>query len=77
MSKLDIDKSKNVPSNLSILKRKVNKLDIEKKKTTPADLRKISNVVKIDVVEKIEYDEFFKKGLCYSDCRYYKFSLKN
>ena len=50
-----------MPSNWSILKSKVNNLDIEKSKTTPADLRKPSNVVKNDVVEKTEFDEFVKK----------------
>ena len=43
------------------MKSKVNNLDIEKSKTTPADLRKPSNVVKNDVVEKTEFDEFVKK----------------
>ena len=47
-------------SDLSVLIRKVNKLDIAKSKTTPADLSKLSNVVKNDVVEKIEFNEFVK-----------------
>ena len=38
--KTDIDKLKNVPSNLSNLKSKVDKLDIGKLKTTPIDISK-------------------------------------
>ena len=37
---------KNVPSNLSNSKIKVDKLDIGKLETTPVDLSKVSNVVK-------------------------------
>ena len=37
---------KNVPSNLSNSKIKVDKLDIEKLETAPVDLSKVSNVVK-------------------------------
>ena len=58
---LDIDKLKNVPSGLSSLKSKVDKLDIGKLETTPVDLRKLSDVVKNDVVEKTDYYEFVKK----------------
>ena len=50
-----------MPSNLSILKSKVNNLDIGKSKSTPADLSKLSIVVKNDVVEKTDFDEFVKK----------------
>ena len=39
VDKLDIDKLKNVPSNLSILKSKVNKLDIVKLETIPVKLK--------------------------------------
>ena len=39
VDKLDIDKFKNVPSNLSNLKSKVDKLDIGKLETTSVDLR--------------------------------------
>ena len=49
-----------MPSNLSILKSKVNNLDIGKSKSTPADLSKLSIVVKNDVVEKTDFDEFVK-----------------
>ena len=57
VDKLDIDKFKNVPSNLSDLKIKLDELDIGKLETTPVDLIKLSNVVKNDVVKKIEYNE--------------------
>ena len=50
-----------MPSNLSDLKSKVDKLDIAKLETTPVDLSKLSNVVKNDFVEKIEYNELLKK----------------
>ena len=50
-----------MPSNLSILKSKVNNLDIGKSKSTSADLNKLSIVVKNDVVEKTDFDEFVKK----------------
>ena len=45
MDKLDIDKLKKVPSNLSNLKSKVDKFDIAKLETTPVDLSKVNNVV--------------------------------
>ena len=45
MDKLDIDKLKKVPSNLSNLKSKVDKFDIGKLETTPVDLSKVNNVV--------------------------------
>ena len=48
VGKLDIDKLKNVPANLSNLKSKVNKLDIGKLESTPVDLSKLRN----DVVKK-------------------------
>ena len=60
VDKLDIDKLKSVPTNLSNLKSKVDKLDIEKIKTTPVDLSKLSNVVKNDVVKKTEYNAKIK-----------------
>ena len=61
VDKLDIDKLKNVPTNLSNLKSKVDKLDIGKLETTPVDLSKLSNLVKNDVVKKPEYNELAKK----------------
>ena len=56
VDKLDIDKLKSVPTNLSNLKSKVDKLDIGKLETTPVDLSKLSNVVKNEVVKKTEYN---------------------
>ena len=52
---------KNVPSNLSNLKSKVDKLDIGKLETAPVDLCKLSNLVKNDVVKKTEHNELVKK----------------
>ena len=46
---------KNVPSNLSNLKSKVDKLDIDKLVPVPIDLSKLSDVVKTDVVKKDVY----------------------
>ena len=53
VDKLDIDKSKCVPTNVSNLKSKVDKLHIGKLETTPVDLSKLSNVAKIDVAKKM------------------------
>ena len=47
VDKLDIDKLKNIPSNLNNLKITLDKLDI-----TPIDLSKLRNVVKNDAVKK-------------------------
>ena len=58
--KLDIDKLKNVPSNLSNLKSKVDILDIGKLWTT-FDLSKPSNVGNNYVVKNTEYDELVKQ----------------
>ena len=46
---------------MSILENKVDKLDIAKLENTPVDLRKLSNLVKNDVVKNTEYDELVKK----------------
>ena len=43
-------------TNLAALKREVDKIDTVKLKTVPADLAKLSNVVKNDVVKKIDYN---------------------
>ena len=56
LDKLDIDKLKNLPSNLSNLKNKVDEIGIRKLETTPVDLNKLSNVVKNDVVKKDVYN---------------------
>ena len=50
VDKLDIDKLKNVPTNLSSLRSKVNQLDIDKLASFSVDLSKLSNIVKNDVV---------------------------
>ena len=50
VNKLDIDKLKNVPTNLINLKSKVNKLGVDKLVPVPADLSKLSDVVKNDFV---------------------------
>ena len=41
-------------TNLAALKSEVDKIDVDKLKTTPTDLAKLSNVVKNDVVKKID-----------------------
>ena len=48
-------------TNLANLKTKVDKLDIEKLAPVPVDLRKLSDVVKNDVVEKTVYDKLVAK----------------
>ena len=53
---LDIDKLKNVPTNLSNLKSKVDKLDVDKLVPVPVDLSKQSDVVKHNVVKKDAYN---------------------
>ena len=51
VDKLDIEKLKNVPTNLSNLTRKVDKLDVDKLLPVPVDLSKRSDGVKTDVVK--------------------------
>ena len=53
--KLDIDKLKNLPSNLSNLKSKVDKL-----LPAPVYLSKLSDVVKNDIVKKDVYNTKIK-----------------
>ena len=60
VDKLDIDKLKSLLNNLSNLKSKVDKLDIDKLVPVTVDLRKLSNVVKNEVVEKTEYNAKMK-----------------
>ena len=43
------------------MKSKVDKLDIGKLETIHVDLRKLSDVVKYEVVKKTEYNELVKK----------------
>ena len=57
MDKLDTDKLKYVPSDLSSLKSKVDELDIGKLENIPVDLSKLRALVKNDVVKKAEHDE--------------------
>ena len=52
VDKWDIDKLKNVPTNLSNLKSKVDKLDVDKFLPAPVDLSKLLGVVKIYIVIK-------------------------
>ena len=49
---MDIDQLKNVPSNLSNLKSKVDKLDVDKLLTAPVDLGKLCDVVKTMLLKK-------------------------
>ena len=51
---------KNIPTNLSNLKSKVDKLDVHKLVPVPVDLSKLSNVVKNYVVEKYAYNAKIK-----------------
>ena len=60
VDKLDIDKLKNVPTNLNNLKSKVYKLDADKLVRVPVDLSKLRDVVKNDVVKKDIYNAKIK-----------------
>ena len=60
VNKLDIDKFKNVKTNLNNLKCKVDKLDVDKLVPVPVDLSKLSDVVKNDVVKKDVYNAKIK-----------------
>ena len=53
VDKLDIDKLKNVPTNLSNLKSKVDKVDVDKLVRLPVDLSKLSDVVKMMSLKKM------------------------
>ena len=48
-------------SNLASLKTEVYKIDADKLKIDPVGLAKLSNVVKNDVIKKIEYDKLVAK----------------
>ena len=52
VNKLNIEKLKNVPSNLINLKIKVDKLNVDKLVPVPVDLSTLSDVVKNNVVKK-------------------------
>ena len=60
MDKLDTEKLKNVPRELSGLKNKVDKLDIGKLEITPVDLSKTSNVIKVYNIIKTKHNELLK-----------------
>ena len=45
-----------IKTNLAALKTEVDKIDTDKLKTVPNDLAQLSNVAKIDVVKKTEYN---------------------
>ena len=51
--KSNLDKLKNVPTNLNNLKSKVDKLDVDELVLIPADLSKLSDVVKMMLLNKI------------------------
>ena len=53
VDKLDIDKLKNVPTNLRNWKNKVDKLDVDKFVHVSVDLSKVVDVVKNDIVKKM------------------------
>ena len=48
-------------TNLAALKTEVDKIDTDKLKTVPNDFAKLSNVVKNDVVKKIDYNRLKRK----------------
>ena len=60
VDKLDIDKLKNVPTNLSNLKNKVDKSDVDKSLLVPVNLSKLSYFVKNDIVKKDVYNAKIK-----------------
>ena len=60
MGKLDIDKLKNVASNLSSFKSKLDKLDFDKLVSAPVDYSRPSDVVKNDLVKKDVYNANIK-----------------
>ena len=53
VNKLDIDKLKSLSNDLSNLKSKTDKLDIDKLAPVPVDLSQLSNVVKNEIVKKL------------------------
>ena len=60
VDRLDIDKLKNLPTNLISLKSKVDKLDVDKLVPIPVDLSKLGDVVKNDLLEKDVYNAKIK-----------------
>ena len=53
VDKVDIDKLKDVPVNLSNLKSNLDKFDVDKLVPAPVDLSKLSDVVKMMLVKKM------------------------
>ena len=53
VDKLDIDKLKNIPTNLRNFKSKVDKLDVDKLIPVPVDLSKLSSIVKMMLSKKM------------------------
>ena len=60
VDKTDIDKLKNVPTNLSSFKSKIDKLDVDKLVAVPVDLSKLSDVIKNDIVKEDVYNAKIK-----------------
>ena len=56
-----VDTNFALKTNLANLKAEGDKLDIDKLVPIPADLNKFSNVVKNDVVKKVDYDKLVTK----------------
>ena len=61
MGKLDIDKSKIIPYNLTHVKREVEKFGVDKSVPAPLDLSKLINALKNDIVKKNVYNAKIKK----------------
>ena len=55
VDKIDIAKLVNIPTNLNTLKTKVNDLNIGKLKTVHKNFKKLSDVVKIEVVKNTKF----------------------
>ena len=71
VDKLDIDKIKNVPTNVTNLKGKVDKSDVDKSGPVPVDLSKLSDVVKMMLLKySTEINEIEKK---FTDYDHYKY----
>ena len=60
VDKLDINKLKNVPSNIGNLKSKVDKLRVDKLVLVTVDFSKLSDVVKNNVIKKDLYNAKIK-----------------
>ena len=56
VDKLDIDKLKNLPTNLNNLKNKADKLDVDKLVPVPVDFSKLTDALKNNVVKKDVYN---------------------